>query len=115
MTDKVDFVDAHFNGDDVRFRLDRKYAPMLEPHGGWHSRMRRLADGNWLIPDVSDTLHRAHPSINGAVNDVPRALEKNGAAIYAPLAMMVIAAALAGVDPDAAKWSDEDEDVSDAD
>lgn len=111
MTEKVDCVDARFNGADVHFRLDRKYAPMLEPHGGWHARMRRLADGNWLIPDVSDTLHRSHPSINGAVNDVPRALEKNGAAIYAPLAMIIIAAALAGIDPDAARWSDEEDDA----
>lgn len=109
MSDKVDFVDARINGEDVRFRIDRKYAGFWEPTGGWFATMQRLLSGNWSVNDVTMTLQRAHPSFSRALADVPRAVERMGAATYAPLAATVIAAALAGIDPEAATWSDEDD------
>lgn len=109
----VDYINARFNGADVRFHLKRERLAAFEGlTGSAFALMRRITGGTWTVEDIRTVLRFSYPNGFGQLSDntpIGRAIKKHGAATYAPLCAMVLTAALAGLPEASANFSDEDD------
>ena len=106
----VDYVDSTFGGRPVRFRLGPRALDWFETlHGSAAATLRRFTSSAWTIADLRAVLASSHPKRHrGADADIEAALAANRPATYAPLATLILAAALAGIPEKEAKFNEAD-------
>ena len=102
-------VGARFDGRDLTFSIPRQPVVMGFNGVSLFDVMKRLAGGAWTVSEVTNLLIAGHPQKATAFSAVHRAIERNGAATYQPLALALVAAHL-GIGADDATFSDENDD-----
>lgn len=134
----VDIVKALMNGSEYTIAIQRHALPYFEyDHGSAISMLKRLMGSEWTAKDVMDVLEFAlgpQPAegtdlmqwkllkpivrVNGVLTtrkssegviQLKEAIQAKGVGTYAPLATMVLLAALYGIDEADASFSDEEE------
>lgn len=106
----VDYVDSKFNGRPVRFRLGPRALDWFETlHGSASATLRRFTTSGWTIADLRAVLGSSHPRRHrGAEAEIAAAIAANRPATFAPLAVLILAAALAGIPEKDARFDESD-------
>lgn len=136
----VDIVKALISGSEHNIAIKRHALPYFEAdHGSAIAMLKRLMGSAWTAKDVTDVLEFAlgyqpkegtdpmqwmllkqYANIGGTmvarkategVSQLREAIQAKGVGTYAPLATMVLLAALYGIDEADASFSDEEENV----
>ncbi|MDH0127073.1 hypothetical protein N7376_24195 [Brucella intermedia GD04153] len=134
----VDSVKALMNGSEYTIAIQRHALPYFEAdHGSAISMLKRLMGNSWTAKDVTDVLdfamcrqpaegtnlmqwqmQKQFTKVDGVLvaftetvrsTAVREAVRAHGVGTYAPLASMVLLAALYGIDEADASFSDEEE------
>jgi hypothetical protein len=118
---KVDYVDATFGGQGLRFQLardDRAIAYLEHAIGSPFAVWRRFAGGMWQVRDVQAVLSFAYPGAKPVlVANVPgipfptheavaEAMRKSPPAAYVPLVGAILEAFLFGLEADRARFDE---------
>jgi hypothetical protein len=98
----VDFVAATIRGKPVKFRLGPKRLEAFEAmHGSAIAALSAFRGGRWTVADLRNVLAAAWPGkaawTGTAHAEIEAAFAANRPATYAPLATLILAAALAGI------------------
>lgn len=105
----VNYVDAKFGGKPVRFRLAPKSIGFFEEmYGSARHILTRLLADQWKASDVINVLTWSNPDGLGAGQAVERVVSARPA-VYAPLAITVLVAALSGINADDANFDEDAE------
>lgn len=111
---EVDYVDAVFDGKEVRFRLRReeRFVSSIEGAlGSTFAAFGRFGNGEWKTSDVRHTLALAYPGVRPLYQftecpDVDRVLTDHPPGLYAPLAVKILKAFLFGIDEEMAVFDE---------
>ncbi len=106
MAKKLDYVVAKTFGrrKNVRFQIPNisrfeQYSPVMTGRTVYHT-FTGFVGGQWSLSDVESILSWAHPSGNRMFNQDVAAVLEDRPGRWAPMAAMILEAALFGLEPD---------------